>query len=70
MKIRINLIFFVYMKCDNNFNYKLYVIGMFDCTPQIDYVFGVHTTVFSEIPWCGDRTGLFYKKPFTEIFNF
>ena len=55
---------------DNTFNYKLYVTEMFGCTPQIDYIFGVHTTIFSEIPWCGDRTGLFYKKPFTEIFNF
>ena len=55
---------------DNSFNYKLYVTGLFDYTPQIDYVFGVHTTIFSEIPWCGDRTGLFYKKPFTEIFSF
>ena len=55
---------------DTSFNYKLYVAEMFSCNPQIDYIFGIHTTIFNEIPWCGDRPGLFYKKPFTEIFNF
>ena len=52
-----------------DFNYKLYITELFNCKPSIDCVFGIHTSHFNEIIWCGDRTGFFYQKPYTSIFN-
>ena len=53
----------------SNFNYKLYIVGLFNCKPSIDCVFGIHTSHFNEIIWCGDRPGFFYQKPYASIFN-